>query len=70
MTSYLRPIDFMYHSTLGVRVIKKKKDDLTPALIARALDSILSPIDLMANVFGPMNTSLVLVTPGQVSDTC
>jgi len=23
--SYLRPIDFVYHSTLGVRVIKKKK---------------------------------------------
>ena len=24
--SYLRPIDFVYHSTLGLRVIKKKKD--------------------------------------------
>ena len=23
--SYLRPIDFVYHSTLGVRVIKNKK---------------------------------------------
>ena len=24
--SYLRPIDFVYHSTLGLRVIKKKKN--------------------------------------------
>jgi len=23
--SYLRPMDFVYHSTLGLRVIKKKK---------------------------------------------
>jgi len=27
--SYLRPIDFVYHSTLGLRVIKKKKKDLS-----------------------------------------
>jgi len=26
--SYLRLIDFVYHSTLGLRVIKKKKRDL------------------------------------------
>ena len=26
--SYLRLIDFVYHSTLGLRVIKKKKDRL------------------------------------------
>ena len=26
--SYLRPIDFVYHSTLGLRVIKKKGSDL------------------------------------------
>jgi len=25
--SYLRPIDFVYHSTLGSRVIKKKEED-------------------------------------------
>ena len=30
--SYLRLIDFVYHSTLGLRVIKKKKlSPLTPA---------------------------------------
>jgi len=28
--SYLRLIDFMYHSTLGLRVIKKKKSTLNP----------------------------------------
>jgi len=27
--SYLRRIDFVYHSTLGVRVIKKKKENTT-----------------------------------------
>ena len=25
--SYLRRIDFVYHSTLGVRVIKKRRED-------------------------------------------
>jgi len=28
--SYLRRIDFMYHSALGVRVIKKKKKSTDP----------------------------------------
>ena len=27
--SYLRLIDFVYHSTLGLRVIKKRRRDLT-----------------------------------------
>jgi len=36
--SYLRLIDFAYHSTLGLRVKKKKKDKLIP-LIFRTLDS-------------------------------
>ena len=30
--SYLRLIDFVYHSTLGLRVIKKKKVGNTPRL--------------------------------------
>jgi len=25
--SYLRPVDFVYHSTLGLRVIKKKEEE-------------------------------------------
>jgi len=29
--SYLRLIDNAYHSTLGLRVIKKKREDSTPA---------------------------------------
>jgi len=29
--SYLRLIDFVYHSTLGLRVIKKKKYQAIPA---------------------------------------
>jgi len=29
--SYLRLIDFVYHSTLGLRVIKKKKEEGGPA---------------------------------------
>ena len=28
--SYLRFIDFVYHSTLGVKVITKKKKKITP----------------------------------------
>jgi len=31
--SYLRLIDFVYHSTQGLRVMKKKKDDLSLALV-------------------------------------
>jgi len=36
--SYLRPIDFVHHSTLGLRVTKKKKKDRTlasPKLISQ-----------------------------------
>jgi len=33
--SYLRLIDFVYHSTLGLRVIKKKKDYLGAGLVER-----------------------------------
>jgi len=35
--SYLRLIDFVYHSTLGLRVIKKKKKgtDLAACLLLR-----------------------------------
>ena len=32
--SYLRLIDFVYHSTLGLRVIKKKKSGLEKNLVA------------------------------------
>jgi len=28
--SYLRLIDFVYHSTLGLRVIKKREEDKVP----------------------------------------
>jgi len=30
--SYVRLIDFVYHSTLGLSVIKKKKSDVVPGL--------------------------------------
>ena len=30
--SYLRLIDFVYHSTLGLRVIKKKREEQKPTL--------------------------------------
>ena len=42
--SYLRLIDFVYHSTLGLRVIKKKKNNLAwpagrdRAGVVRAID--------------------------------
>jgi len=35
--SYLRLIDFVYHSTLGLRVIKKKKKYLLSAEASRRL---------------------------------
>jgi len=38
--SYLRRIDFVYHSTLGLRVIKKKKnagEEIAPDMIAQAV---------------------------------
>ena len=34
--SYLRLIDFVYHSTLGLRVIKKKKNTLVAVTVSRA----------------------------------
>ena len=38
--SYLRLIDFVYHSTLGLRVIKKKKRQARTAPVSRAVDEL------------------------------
>jgi len=44
--SYVRLIDFVYHSTLGVRVIKKKKTDLVVELAGDWVDQVLSEVRL------------------------
>jgi len=45
--SYLRLIDFVYHSTLGLRVIKKKKEMRTRE--ERFVSKIVDCLDLAAS---------------------
>ena len=47
--------ELLYVEQVG---LKPRNLNTQPYRNMRALDSILSPIDLIANVFGPMNTSL------------
>jgi len=57
--SYLRLIDFVYHSTLGLRVIKKKKHlridvaELVEVVLAVVAARVhLPPRDISSTVFG------------------
>jgi len=52
--SYLRLIDCVYHSTLGLRVIKKKKNDPSKASLEKISDG---------NVMVPIQVSSLTILP-------